>query len=121
MPATWESSTNRVLLVDDDELYLETMMGELEDRGFAMRGFLDGRALLEQLDRAADAEALLLDWTLPGMSGLDVLSCLQDRGINVPVAFLTGRALVDYEHLALNGGALGFIARRAAPTSSPSG
>jgi two-component system response regulator ChvI len=107
--ATWESSNNRILLVDDDELYLETMMGALEDRGFAMRGFLDGPALLEELDSPAGADALLLDWTLPGMSGLDVLSRVRDRGIDVPVAFLTGRALIDYEHLALNRGAIDFI------------
>ena len=108
-PTTWEALNNRVLLVDDDELYLETMMGELEDRGFAMRGFPDGTALLDEMDRAAGAEALLLDWTLPNMSGLDVLSCLRERGSTIPVAFLTGRALVDYEHLALNGGAIDFI------------
>lgn len=115
MPATWESSNNRVLLVDDDELFLEAMMGELEDRGFAMRGFLDGTALLAEVDRADGAEALLLDWTLPKMSGLDVLSRLRQLGSTIPVAFLTARALVDYEHLALNGGALDFIDKTRGP------
>ncbi len=110
MPATnWETSNNRVMLVDDDELYLETMMAELEDRGFAVRGFLDGPSLFKQLDRSPEADALLLDWTLPSMSGIDVLSALRDRGIDVPVAFLTGRALVDYEQIALNRGAIDFI------------
>jgi len=97
------------MLVDDDELYLETMMGELEERGFAVRGFLDGPSLLKALDRSPDADALLLDWTLPSMSGIDVLSGVRDRGIDVPVAFLTGRALVDYEHIALGRGAVDFI------------
>lgn len=105
----WETSNNRVLLVDDDELYLETMMAELEDRGFAVRGFPDGRSLFRQLDSAPEADALLLDWTMPSMSGIDVLSAVRDRGIDVPVAFLTGRALVDYEHIALNRGAVDFI------------
>ena len=110
MPATnWETSNNRVLLVDDDELYLETMMAELEDRGFAVRGFPDGPSLFKELDRAPEADALLLDWTLPSMSGIDVLSAVRDRGIDVPVAFLTGRALVDYEHIALDRGAIDFI------------
>ena len=110
MPATnWETSNNRVLLVDDDELYLETMMAELEDRGFAVRGFLDGPSLFKELDRAPEADALLLDWTLPCMSGIDVLSAVRDRGIDVPVAFLTGRALVDYEHIAFGRGAIDFI------------
>lgn len=110
MPATiWETSNNRVLLVDDDELYLETMMGELEDRGFAVRGFPDGPSLFKELDRAPEADALLLDWTMPSMSGIDVLSAVRDRGIDVPVAFLTGRALVDYEHIALDRGAIDFI------------
>lgn len=105
----WETSNNRVLLVDDDELYLETMMAELEERGFATRGYLDGPSLFKELDRASEADALLLDWTLPSMSGIDVLSAMRDRGIDVPVAFLTGRALVDYEHIALNRGAIDFI------------
>jgi two-component system response regulator ChvI len=105
----WETSNNRVMLVDDDELYLETMMAELEDRGFAVRGFPDGPSLFKELDRAPDADALLLDWTLPSMSGIDVLSAVRDRGIDVPVAFLTGRALVDYEQMALNRGAIDFI------------
>lgn len=110
MPVTnWETSNNRVLLVDDDELYLETMMAELEERGFATRGYLDGPSLFKELDRASEADALLLDWTLPSMSGIDVLSAMRDRGIDVPVAFLTGRALVDYEHIALNRGAIDFI------------
>src|SRR5438874_715687 len=110
MPATnWETSNNRVLLVDDDELYLETMMAELEDRGFAVRGFPDGPSLFKELDRAPEADALLLDWTLPSMSGIDVLSAVRDRGIDVPVAFLTGRALVDYEHIAFGRGAIGFL------------
>jgi two-component system, OmpR family, response regulator ChvI len=105
----WETSNNRVLLVDDDELYLETMMAELEDRGFAVRGFLDGPSLFKELDRGLEADALLLDWTLPSMPGINVLSGVRDRGIDVPVAFLTGRALVDYEHIALNRGAIDFI------------
>ena len=110
MPSkNWETSNNRVLLVDDDELYLETMMAELEERGFATRGYLDGPSLFKELDRASEADALLLDWTLPSMSGIDVLSAMRDRGIDVPVAFLTGRALVDYEHIALNRGAIDFI------------
>lgn len=110
MPATnWETSNNRVLLVDDDALYLETMMAELEDRGFAVRGFPDGPSLFQELDRAPEADALLLDWTMPSMSGIDVLSGVRDRGLDVPVAFLTGRALVDYENMALDRGAVDFI------------
>src|SRR4030095_16989876 len=106
---TWETSNSRVLLVDDDELYLETMMAELEDRGFAVRGFPDGPSLFKELDGAPEADALLRDWTLPSMSGIDVLSAVRDRGIDVPVAFLTGRALVDYEHIALGRRAIDFI------------
>ena len=104
---TWETSNNRVLLVDDDELYLETMMADLEDRGFAVRGFTDGPSLFKELDHSANADAMLLDWTLPSMSGIDVLSAVRDRGIDVPVAFLTGRALVDYEHIAFGRVGLG--------------
>jgi len=110
MPATnWETSNNRVVLVDDDTLYLETMMADLDERGFAVHGFPDGPSLFKELDRVPEADALLLDWTMPSMPGIDVLSAVRDRGIDVPIAFLTGRALVDYEHIALNRGAIDFI------------
>ena len=101
----------RVLSVDDDPLYRETLLDLLSDRGFAVRGFADAASFLDALDAAAEAEAkvLLLDWNLPEISGIDLLLRLRKRGINIPVAFLTGVPLVNHEEVAFVEGAVDFI------------
>jgi two-component system response regulator ChvI len=99
----------RIVLVDDDDLYREVMAGDLEDRGYAVVGFADGAALLAAVQAGLDAEAVLIDWTLPQMSGLDVLRALRARGCVLPVVFLTGRTDVEHEGQARAAGAVDFI------------
>ena len=59
-----QGSQNRVVLVDDDQFYLEVIAAELGDCGFSVRAFSDGATFLEALDVVALANAVLLDWTL---------------------------------------------------------
>ena len=100
----------RVLFVEDDDDYREALAGDLADRGFSVRGFADGASFLEALDAAAvDADVVILDWSLPQTSGIDLLPQMRRRGINLPVVFLTGRSLTKYESLAFDRGAIDFI------------
>jgi len=99
----------RIVLVDDDDLYREAMAGNLEDRGYAVVGFADGAALLAAVQAGIEAEAALIDWSLPQMSGLEVLRALRARGCALPVAFLTGRSGAGREGEALQAGAVEFI------------
>lgn len=99
----------RIALVDDDDLYREVMAADLEDRGYAVVGFADGPALLDAVQAGLEAEAVLIDWSLPQMSGLDVLRTLRARGCGLPVAFLTGRSRDEGEGEAIEAGAVDFI------------
>jgi two-component system response regulator ChvI len=99
----------RIALVDDDDLYREVMTGDLEDRGYAVVGFADGPALLAAVQAGLSAEIALIDWTLPGMPGLDVLRALRAQGSAVPVAFLTGRSRDQRAGEAMEAGAVDFI------------
>src|SRR5215475_4712355 len=99
----------RVLFVDDDEPYREILAQELEALGFGVRNFADGAALLDSLEVAADVDVIMLDWSLPKTSGIDLLPQLRRHGVSLPVVFLTGRALTDNESLAFDRGALDFI------------
>jgi two-component system response regulator ChvI len=98
-----------IILVDDDDLYREVMGAELVDHGFAVVGFADGAALLAALQSGIEAELALVDWTLPHMSGLDLLRTLRARGCTLPVAFLTGRERVERAAAAIAAGAVDFI------------
>jgi two-component system response regulator ChvI len=99
----------RVLFVEDDELYREALADELSDHGFAVEGFADAAALGVRLDGTADFDVILLDWDLPHTSGIDLLSQLRRRGIDLPVMFLTGHGLTANEILAFERGAIDFI------------
>jgi two-component system response regulator ChvI len=99
----------RILLVEDDEDYREIVGSELSWHGFTVRSFADGASLLGSLDTAAEADVILLDWRLPNISGIDLLPQLRQRGVNLPVVFLTSHADPAYEKLAFERGALDFI------------
>ena len=99
----------RIALVDDDALFREAMAAELEDRGFSVEGFADGADLLAALQGGFQAHVALVDWSLPYMSGLDLLRTMRGRGHRMPVAFLTGRPHREYQGAASAAGADDFI------------
>jgi two-component system, OmpR family, response regulator ChvI len=108
-PEEGEADPVRVVIVEDDENYREIVSSELGWHGFAVRSFADGDALLGSLDAAAEADVIVLDWRLPTMSGIDLLSQLRQYGVSLPVVFLTSHADPAYEKLAFERGALDFI------------
>jgi len=98
-----------VVLVDDDEHYREVLSADLVDRGFSVSCYADGPAFLEALSNGFDARIAVLDWALPEMSGFELLGALRERGIGLPVVFLTGYSLVELELQALDRGAIDFV------------
>ena len=98
-----------VVLVDDDDLFREALSAGLVERGFAVACFPDGRSFLEALSNGMEAHVALLDWVLPEMSGLELLGTLRERGIELPVVFLTGYSMVERELQALDRGAVDFV------------
>jgi two-component system response regulator ChvI len=91
----------RVLLVEDDDDFREALADQLSDLGFIVQVLANGAALLGAINGAVDADVIVLDWKFPRTSGLDLLSQLRRRGVNLPVVFLTGHTATDHECLAL--------------------
>jgi len=98
-----------VVLVDDDDLYREALSADLADRGFAVSCFADGPSFLEAMSNGLEAQVALLDWALPQMSGFELLGAMRERGIELPVVFLTGYSLIERELQALDRGAVDFV------------
>lgn len=81
----------RVALLEDELEQVERISRLLEGAGHRVHAFSRGRALLNNL-RSETFELLILDWEVPGLSGLDVLRALRARvGPPAPVLFLTHR------------------------------
>jgi two-component system, OmpR family, response regulator ChvI len=98
-----------LLLVDDDDLFRESLGLNLIDEGYEVTSFDNGRDALAYLDAGGGADAMLLDWRMPQLTGIEVLRSMRGRGIAIPVIFLTALSDDIYEEAALAGGAVDFI------------
>ncbi|GBR50915.1 response regulator [Gluconobacter sphaericus] len=82
-----------VLLVEDDPALLLMTRYNLEQRGYRVETAEDGEAALLALETARP-DAVVLDWMLPGLSGLDVCRRIRANPAlrDVPVLLLTARS-----------------------------
>ncbi len=99
----------RLVLIDDDDLFRESLGLNLIDEGYEVTSFSNGAAALEHFAAGGSADVVLLDWRMPGMNGLEVLRSLRRAGNSTPVIFLTVLSEDIYEEAALEGGAVDFI------------
>lgn len=79
----------RILLVDDEKEFVETLAERLELRGFIPFVANSGEGALAVLDETAP-HVMVLDLKMPGMSGLITLAKVLARQPNLPVLMLTG-------------------------------
>jgi two-component system, OmpR family, response regulator ChvI len=98
-----------LLLVDDDDLFRESLGLNLIDEGYSVTMFDNGREALGFLEGGGTADVVLLDWRMPQLTGIDVLRRIRGSGIAIPVIFLTVLSDDIYEEAALAGGAVDFI------------
>jgi two-component system invasion response regulator UvrY len=106
----------RVLLVDDHELVrqgLARILGETRDLRVAGEA-ATGREALERLSAPrARYDLVLLDISLPDMSGLDLLPLIRERCESLPVLVLSVHAESRYAVRALRKGAAGYLVKDA--------
>jgi two-component system, OmpR family, response regulator ChvI len=99
----------RVVIVDDDDLFRESLGLNLAEEGYDVIDFPSGETALNFLLGGENADAVLLDWRMPGLDGPSVLRRLRDARVQVPVIFLTMLSDEIYEEAALKWGAVDFI------------
>ena len=81
----------RIAYLEDDKVQSSVMKEWLEDEGFVCRAFDNADAFMREL-RHESYDLLIMDWELPGKSGVEVLSWLRDeREWDLPVFFITHR------------------------------
>ena len=99
-----------VFLVDDEPEVLKAVARLLRAEGVPVSAFSSPREFLDQVDPEAPG-CLVLDMSMPGVSGLEVQRALETRGCHLPVVFLTGRADVPDTVRAMKGGASDFLTK----------
>ena len=84
-----------VLVVEDDAVLADGLSRVLGGHGMVVEVVADGAQADALLQRAAQAEVIVLDIGLPGVDGFEVVRRLRARGSQVPVLLLTARDAIE--------------------------
>lgn len=94
----------KLLLIEDDEALHTSLMRSLSRLGWDTAVCSDGRVALARW-RTLKPDVVMLDLTLPGRDGLQILAQARDEGLAGPVLILTARGTVGDRIVGLNAGA----------------
>lgn len=100
----------KILLVEDDREMCEVLLHTLTNRGFTVQAAHDGRAALDLL-RINKYDVIVLDWMMPGLSGIDVCRSLRSAGDRTPILMLTARTSDDDTADGLDAGADDYLSK----------
>ena len=103
-------SSPRILLVEDEVQTAAAVSESLEQEGFRVSWSPNGSSGL-RLFTSNVFDAVILDWMVPELSGLDLLKKLRKEGKKVPVLLLTARDAVEDRIHGLNSGADDYLVK----------
>jgi two-component system response regulator VicR len=99
-------TTLRVLVVDDSRAVATLIRDLLTSSGYAVTTAYDGEAALDHV-KTLEPDVVLLDLTLPSMTGIEVLGALRRTHPRIPVIAMTGDAGLGTS--AVEAGAVAFL------------
>jgi two-component system, OmpR family, response regulator TctD len=100
----------KLLLIEDNPAMQTTLQRSLERSGAKVVLCSDGARALDRW-HASQPDIVLLDLSLPGMDGLEVLTRARAAGLDTPVILITARGTVGDRVLGLNTGADDYLAK----------
>ena len=103
-------SAPTVFIIDDDADVRSSIQGLLKSAGIQSQSFEKAEAFLE-IKESDGPSCLVLDVSLPGVSGLELQRKLIDAGVRIPIIFLTGHGDIPMTVKALKSGAIEFMTK----------
>ncbi|CAN5127564.1 hypothetical protein BH09BAC1_BH09BAC1_24060 [soil metagenome] len=104
----------RILVVDDDPMFHKLLGYALKSDDYPLWFTFNAEEAKEVLERSSkDILAIILDWELPGMSGLEFLAWMksQEEYRDIPVIMLTGRSGPEEIKSGINAGAFYYVTK----------
>jgi FixJ family two-component response regulator len=99
-----------VFIIDDDALVRASIQGLLKSAGLPSEMFETAEEFL-RAKRPDVPSCLVLDVSLPGISGLDFQRELADKGVHIPIIFITGHGDIPMSVKAMKSGAVEFLTK----------
>jgi FixJ family two-component response regulator len=97
-----------IAVVDDDSLMLQALTRLLKAQGFDVRGFSSAHAFLSDY-AINEADCLVLDIGLTGMSGIELAKRMNADGLTVPIIFITGLNTEELQAEATETGCIAYL------------
>jgi DNA-binding NtrC family response regulator len=107
-----EGTGPRVLLVDDEEKFLEVLSQRLGTRGIDAETSTSGEEAIVKI-KNKNYDAIVLDVMMPGMGGVETLKRIRKENPDVQIIMLTGQGSVDKAVEAMKEGAIDFMEKPA--------
>jgi len=104
------ASGSGILIVDDDANVRTSIQGLLKSAGLRSECFETAEQFLQRKPSKGPS-CLILDVSLPGMSGLDFQQKLRNAGLQIPVIFVTGYGDIPMTVKAMKSGAVEFLTK----------
>jgi two-component system, OmpR family, copper resistance phosphate regulon response regulator CusR len=98
----------RLLIIEDEPGIAKFLKEGLEEEYYAVDVAYDGKSGLD-LAMTNDYDLIMVDWMIPGLSGVEVCRHIRQSGGNVPIIFLTARDTLDDVVFGLETGANDYI------------
>jgi DNA-binding NtrC family response regulator len=100
-----------VLIVDDEEGFIEALARRLDKRGFRIATATSGQKALDFLaeEGATRTDVVVLDVKMPGMDGLETLGFIKEDHPLIEVIMLTGHATVESAIEGMKRGAFDYL------------
>jgi len=104
--------TERVLLVDDEEEYLEIMSERMRARDIEVTASTSAREALNMI-ATESYDAVIMDFMMPDMNGIEALKIIKEKNPEMQIILLTGHATVEKTVEAMKAGAMDLIEKPA--------
>jgi FixJ family two-component response regulator len=101
-----------VHIADDDASFARALGRLLGAHGLQVRTFASGLELLSHVGLASRG-CIVMDLDMPGLGGLEVQGQLAQKGVTMPIVFLTGRGDIPSSVRAMRQGAVDFLEKQA--------
>jgi EAL domain-containing protein (putative c-di-GMP-specific phosphodiesterase class I)/CheY-like chemotaxis protein len=108
------NSRGRILVLDDDPTLKRIFVDVLRGEGFAVESAPDGAVALA-LAECAPFDAVVCDLMMPRMDGMTLLRTLRERGMELPVIFVTGTPELSTAIKAIELGAFRYLLKPVDP------
>ncbi len=100
-----------ILVVEDHAIFVQALVRLLRDRGrYDVTAVASGEEALERLRPPGDQfDVALLDVSLPGVNGIDLVSQIHERQPALPCLMVSGYMAPHYVNLSMAAGARGYV------------